>query len=170
MVLVYRWRSAHFYLPTCRLDWFGLLLPEGDQIRRTFKNVVPQRVFQGNHLYAERRPGACAEVLRDVVSEAAAICDRGRAAVRPQRGGGGSSDLDLQLLRWHCRYVHGQHHQGMVEALSDGALEIRGPAELPEVPWEEKGLWGPRAADHLANMERCAELLVSTSSYLLWCL
>jgi len=110
-------------------------LPEGDQKGRTSKDSVPEHVVLGDHLYAERRARPLrGEAWRDVVPEAAGVCHRGGVVVREQqRGGGLVGGSDFQLLVCHCSYIHGQHHVGPLEALSDGALELRGPTVLPEL-------------------------------------
>lgn len=117
-------------------------LPECDQIGGTPKISVTQDIFLGDHLQAERGPCTlCAEVLRDIVLEATALCDRGGAVVHMQSGGSSRGcGLHFQHLMSNCRYIHGQHHVGMLKALSSGALELCRPAVFPKVSWENKYL------------------------------
>lgn len=111
------------------LIWISL--PEGDQIRRTFKNLVPEDIPLGDDFHAERFPRLlCSEVPCDVVTKAAVIRDCGGAVVHVQSGGSG---FDFQLLVPDCRYIHRQHHVGTLKALPDGALEICRPAVFTEV-------------------------------------
>lgn len=116
-------------------------LPECDQIGGTPKVSVTRDIFLGDHLQAEWCPGTlCAEVLCDIILEATALRDHGGAVVHMQSGGSGGCGLDFQHLMSNCRYIHRQHHIGMLKALSSGALELCRPAVFPKVSWEKKYL------------------------------
>lgn len=127
--------SSTHTLSVTSLDGRGWIsLPEGDHIGRTFKKFVPWDALLGHNLYAEWCPCAlCAEVLRHVITEAAALCDCGRAVMCVQQGGIRDTGFDYQLLMSNCRYIHRQHHEGLHKALSNVALELSGPTVFPNV-------------------------------------
>lgn len=76
------------------LIWFSL--PQGDKKGRTSKSSLPRDVLPGDNLHAERRPGPpCAEVRRDVVSEATVVRNCGGVVVREQCGGSGDGGSDF---------------------------------------------------------------------------
>lgn len=118
---------------------FGLIwisLPEGDKEGVAFENCASNYIFSSDNLHTEWCPCLlCNEVLCNVVTEAAVICNCGGTVVYVQ---GSFSRSDFQLLVSNSRYIHRQHHVGMLEALPDKALQLCRPAVFTKVSWEEK--------------------------------
>lgn len=112
-------------------------LPDRGQISRASSKAFPHDALRVHKPNTERRPCRCCwdEVLCDVVKEATALCDYGRAAVHMQFSGSGDGGFDFQLLMLNS-WIHGQHHIGMLKALSNEALDVW-PTVFPIVSWEE---------------------------------
>lgn len=82
-------------------------LPESDQIGWTFEDWVSLDVVVGGELQADWGPRVLrAEELRDLVEEAAALCDGGGAVVCLEPGDSGGRGLHFQHLRSNCRGIH----------------------------------------------------------------